>query len=268
MNNGGFTLGGKTARELGLIMLRESQRPILAPTVDRTLVIAGRHGAYDFGADLAPKEFNLECAIIKRSPVGLQTAIEVLGTHLLDSSGRPRRLDLVFDLRSDRAYSVRLSGQLSIERIVGVGKFTLPLVAYDPFSYSLDDTSNINVDSNMSVDSNLPIEFEYSYQITSPTAVDINNFGALAARPIVEITGSFTSLSLTLGGKTLAYNAPVTNQTLVLNFENYTAKIGSTNVLGNISGDFFDLPAGINAVQVGGSDLNCSIEFIFKPKYL
>src|SRR5690606_48624 len=37
-----FTLGGKTARELGIVMLRESQRPILPGTVDKTMSIPGR----------------------------------------------------------------------------------------------------------------------------------------------------------------------------------------------------------------------------------
>src|SRR5690606_16270472 len=91
-----FTLGGKTARELGLVMLRESQRPILPGTMDKTMHIPGRHGAWDFGAELDARVFELECAFVTKNRVELQRRITALAAHLVDSYGRPRKLELRF----------------------------------------------------------------------------------------------------------------------------------------------------------------------------
>jgi predicted phage tail component-like protein len=137
--NYGFTLGGKTAKELGIIMLRSSQRPVLPGTVDRTLAIPGRHGAWDFGADLAARRFDLECALIADDVASREAAISALAAHLVDSTGRPRELDLIFDNVPDRKYRVRYSGTLPIDRLANTGRFTLPLVAFDPFATGLQE---------------------------------------------------------------------------------------------------------------------------------
>ena len=137
--NHGFTLGGKTAKELGIIMLRSSQRPVLPGTIDRTVAIPGRHGSWDFGADLAARRFDLECALIADDVASREAAISALAAHLVDSTGRPRELDLIFDSVPDRKYRVRYSGTLPIDRLANTGRFTLPLVAFDPFATGLTE---------------------------------------------------------------------------------------------------------------------------------
>lgn len=128
-----FTLNGIKAEDLGIIFLRNSQRPLLPSTRDMTIALPGRNGAWDFGADVEPKEFELECGFITQDGVELQMYVERLARLLVDSYGKPRSLKLSFSYRPDREYTVRYSGDLEIERIYGVGKFTIPFKAYDPY---------------------------------------------------------------------------------------------------------------------------------------
>lgn len=259
-------LGDKRPSELGLQTLRESQRPILPPTVDRTYTVPYMHGAYDFGADIGPRPLQLECAFMERNAYQLQQRITALATHLIDGDGRPRTMPLIFALQPDRQYMVRLSGQLPIDRMVGFGKFQLPMIAYDPFAYSTYVTDEINVDTPVLVDTPISVDATYKFSVNGPITLAIDNFGAQNVKPIIEISGSFTTLFLTVGGVVTTYNAALSG-TLVLDFQRGTARIGSTNVLLNTNARFGTLPVGISTVSVGGTGLNFSMNIKFKAKY-
>ena len=139
---GGFTLGGKTASALGLELLQGTQRRILPDTRDIVLTIPGRPGAYDFGGEFEARLFELECLLHgATTSEQLQARIRNLAAHLIGKDGRPRTLELIFDDEPDKYYNVRFTGSLPIEQIVSVGQFVLPLVAYDPYEYALEDTT-------------------------------------------------------------------------------------------------------------------------------
>lgn len=270
MTTGGFTLGGKSARELGLIMLRSSKRPGLPQTKDRTLAIPGRHGEYDFGADLAPRVFELDCAFNTRNAYLLQQSVRDLALHLLDASGRPRTMDLILDMAPDLAYTVRLTGDLPVDRASGLGRFTLRLTAFDPIAVLRFEPDSITVDSELSVDSGISIDSPpYEFGFSGPATVSVENFGDLQVSPVIEVIGSFSSLTLTVEGHTFTYSAAFSGATpLIVDGSSYTARIGAVNVLGNTTGSFIILPPGISSVQIGGTGLNCTVSFRFRPQFL
>lgn len=259
-------LGEKRPQDLGLQTLRESQRPILPPTVDRTYAVPFMHGEYDFGADMGPRPLTLECAFMERNAHLLQRRISALAAHLVDGDGRPRTLPLIYANQPDRQYMVRLSGQLPVDRMAGLGKFSLPMVAYDPFAYSTYESDDINVDTPVLVDTEISVDAAYSFAVTGPQALTIDNFGGLNVKPVIEITGNFTTLSLTVGGVVTTYGAAMSG-TLVLDFQRCTARIGSSNVLINTNARFGALPPGISAVSVDGTGINVAISIKFKAKY-
>lgn len=268
-NNGGFTLGGKTARQLGMRMLRTSQRPILPGTVDRTLAIAGRNGMYDFGADLGARQFYMDCAILRTSPAALQQASSELATHLVDAYGKPRTLELIFDLQPDRKYYVRFSGGgLNIERIVGLGRFTIPFIAFDPRAHSITDSEDIILDSDFFLDSEIRLDDTWEFTVRGPGQYEINNWGSQMNFPEIIVTGIFTALSITANGKTFGYNTAISSQTLVIDGERKTVRVGNTNMLANMTGDFVELLPGINNITIGGAGLYCSVSFIYRPTYI
>ena len=113
-----FTLGGKRAEELGLLYLkRETEKLLLPGTRDKTVSVPGRHGVYDFGADLDARTFTLVCAIVAKTSAELEAIVRTLSGHLLYSNGSPKLLSLVFDEEPDREYFVVL-GSTAIRRII------------------------------------------------------------------------------------------------------------------------------------------------------
>lgn len=261
-----LTLDGKTPRELGIGVFQKTQRPILAPTVDNVVTVPYMQGAYDFGATMGPRKFTLECAFIARNHTELQERVSALAGFLLDGDGRPRTMAIVFANQPDRQYMVRYSGDLQIDRIAGLGMFTLPFTAYDPFAYSTYESQDINVDSLIVVDSDIYVDTEYSFPITSPQTLTVYNYGNQNAQPIIEISGAFSSLSLSVGGVVFTYNVPISG-TLILDFARKTARIGTANVLQNTNAQFGKLPPGTSTIVVGGTGLNFTMTLKFRQKY-
>ncbi|SDD26855.1 Phage tail protein [Paenibacillus sp. UNCCL117] len=165
------TLAGKTPREMGMIVLRGSQRSGLPSTRDKSVAIPGKNGELDYGADMHPRLFVLECAFAARNSLELQLRIEGLARLMVDSYGRPRTVELVFNAHPDRSYSVRYSGAFTIERIAGLGKFSLPLTAYEPYSHGLEQLWEQTV-------------------VTSPRTFTINSEGDIRTEPVIELTNT------------------------------------------------------------------------------
>lgn len=262
-----LTIGGVSPKELGLGTFRNSQRPILSSTVDNTVTIPGMHGAYDFGATMGPKQFELECAFITRNHIELQRRVSALAAFLLDGDGRPRTMPIVFANQPDRQYMVRYVGDLEIERIGGLGMFDLPFTAFDPWAYSRYTTVDINVDNAViTVDSDILVDSGYTFTLNGPKPVQIQNVGTLNIEPVIEISGSFSYLSLMVGGVEFIYHQPMSG-TLTLDFKRKTARIGNTNVLKNTNARFGKLPPGLSHIEVAGTGIDFSMSVIFRNKF-
>lgn len=263
-----LTLDEKTPQELGMGAFRGSQRPILSSTVDTVVTVPGMHGAYDFGATMGPRPFDLECAFVAKNSMELQQRVSAFAAFLLGPDGRPRTMPIIFSNDPLKQYMVRYSGDLPIDRVSGLGTFTLPFVAYDPWAYSKESTSDLLTwDTDYTWDDDFTWGDGYSFRFTSPGSVEINNIGTLNAEPIIEITGNFASLSLTVGGVVFTYNTSMYSNTLTLDFRRKSAMIGTQNVLQNTNAQFGKLPPGTSNIVVGGSVLNIALDIVFKYKY-
>ena len=274
-----FTLGGKTAIELGLIMLRTSQRPVLSGTVDRTMQIAGKHGAGDFGADLSPRLFNLECAAVTRNPVQLQQTISALAAHLTDAYGRPRNLELIFSLQPLRKYNVRYSGSIPIERFVGLGQFTLPLIAYDPrgfepaTAYDIDPgqyDTDVQYDQGAIYPNTEVFQWQYSYHMSS-----LYNYGSMFVDLRIDIVGTVTNpkiTNVTTGGWISLQLTNGPDDVLVIDSQHmgaYKVSGGNRiNVMSGMSGDFFKLALGQNKLVFEGVAPNSMVYYKWNNTFM
>lgn len=266
------TIGGKTFAELGLEIEPEYQRPMAAPTRDYTVSIPNRHGAWDFGADLGPKPFSLPCHLTEETAAGLQAAIDQVTNHLFDATGRPRTLKLVFEEDPEKYTMVRFSGSLPINRIFGIGKFTLPLIAYDPFKYLFVLNNEITWESK-------EITFEMrnikwgsrgggEQKFTSPGYYYAWSNGQLNVRPTIAITGSADELTLSVNGKTLTLE-PFTNETITIDGPSYSVTKGGKSALSFVSGvtNFYLVP-GENPIYIDGTNFDVTISVVFRDQYL
>jgi len=136
MNYEAIWLDDKSNVDLCFIVRGTSRRPGLPSTVDKTLTIPGRHGQYDFGAELSTRSIVLDCAFITRNATELQQKVMELSSFLVDSYGRPRALKMRLRERPGQHFNVRWTGGFDVERIIGTGLFSLTFTAFDPFAYS------------------------------------------------------------------------------------------------------------------------------------
>lgn len=262
------SLAGIDPNSIGLRVLRETARPGLPSTRDRVLTIPGRNGAWDFGADMEPRSFSLECAFLTRRSTELQQSIETLASLLVDAYGRPKTVELVFSSRPDRSYRVRYSGSLPIQRVAGLGKFSLPMVAFDPYPRSITGSDDVILDSDILLDSDVRLDDQWSFTVSAAGTYQVDNWGTLALEPEIVVSGSFSTLAITSNGKTFSYNSAISGQTLTIDCEKMTVKLNGTNALAGMSGNFIALLPGINQVSIGGTGLNCSVSFNFHPKFV
>jgi len=173
-----FTLGDKTAAQLKIRLLEETQIPVLSETRDRTVNIPGRSGTWDFGADLGPRYFKLECGFIDSildSSTKLQAAVRDLAAHLVNASGKPRDLSLEFDREPGKVWTVRYAGSLPIQRRLyhSKGFFTLPLTAFDPHAYVTEKNQEATITTSPT-----EINVEVEGNVGTPAVIVIRNNGA------------------------------------------------------------------------------------------
>lgn len=180
-----FTLGGVADTALGLQLLRGYADPALPSTRNRTVTIPGRHGAWDFGADLESREMALECALLgATTDSGLAALVRALTAVLLDANGMPVDCALVFTKEPTKTYTVRYSGTLPLARLCGasLGMLSLPLVAHDPYAYGDEVTTAATV-------------------TTDGQEVSVSNSGAFRTPPEIRIrnagVGSVAGFTLT-----------------------------------------------------------------------
>ena len=179
-----FTLGSLTDVQLGIQLLKDYSEPIAPTTRDKAVVIPGRDGEYDFGADLGARLFKLKCEVVDAATQEeLQTKIRALAAHLVDNEGKPCDLALSFDKEPGKSYTVRLQGALDIKRIIAHGIFTLGLYAADPFAYGAEAEVEETV-------------------TTSPGEIAVTNDGTVSTPLVITIknngVGTISGFELTL----------------------------------------------------------------------
>lgn len=175
-------LGGVRDVDLGFRVLEESTEPLIPSTRDKTMIIDGNHGAYDFGAELEPKPFTYRCAFIPNgtnyaqpSAQELQRCVRRLAEHLTDRTGRPRNIKLQRAFEPDKYYIARYSGSAPLDRIVynSLGMFTLPLIAFDPFAYANLD----QIYQDVITDEPYIFNVESLGNVSTPCVIELTNEG-------------------------------------------------------------------------------------------
>lgn len=206
-----FVLGGKTAEELGLVLLKTTDWVFAPETRDRTKAIPGRHGAYYFGADLGPLPIPLDVELIKSTNrQELEEYIRELKAHLFDIYARPKELELRFDNEPDKYYLVHYSGSANIRKLVATGTFTLPFMAYEnPFAIGDERIITIDGPNTFFYGPTFPVVVD-KYTILNPGSVVAKHRFVVRPKPMrledmpggnyVEYEGT-TYLSLTGGNR-------------------------------------------------------------------
>ncbi|OJD66204.1 phage tail protein [Bacillus sp. N35-10-4] len=268
-----LTIDGKPLKQLDLALLPGFQHPAAPPVRDYTVSIPGRPGAYYFGSDIDPLEFNLPLIIKPQEDrYKLATAIRKMVTAFIDPYGKPKEVKLIYDYEPDKYYLARYSGSMPIERYLRMGKFELPMIAYDPHAYSvMKSTDKITWGTRIPYATQIAFSYKAGqsiYNVNSPQSLLINNIGSLVVRPVIEIIGKAIGLTLTINGESFSFG-DLNSETLLIDAESYTVIKQGKNYLFNTTGNLekLELFPGKNTAKIGGENLNIKITFNFRGKY-
>ena len=259
----------KTLSDLGLILQPGHEHPFIPDVINSSVMIGGADGAIDFGGRLGPRPLNLPLCFPYETTVGqMQKRGRELTVYLSDGRGRPLTLWMRFEYEFDKYYSVRYNGAVIPSRRFEVSEFVLPMIAHDPFAYQTNLSTAITWDSDVLMDNEyLTFDDKFSFILSAPATLEVNNFGRVDEWPIIQIVGSFTTLSITVGTRTLVYNEALASGTLMIDCKKMTAKLGVTNKNNKVSGNWIQLLRGLNSMIIAGTGINCTVSFAFRAKY-
>lgn len=255
--------------DIGIRAKLSSSIPLSPETRSKIITIPNTHGAYDMGAEFEPLPLDLECDVQGRNLSETQMSARVLKGILLDGYGRPRTVKVSFDFEPDKWYLARLEGMIPTERMAKKTDFTLPLTAYDPHAYSNALNTEITWGSE-------EITFEYDYLLGHKTYTDLNITEAqalmytvqgLALKPIIEISGSADSLSISTGD--YAINLPgFAFEYWVIDCERYTVSRNGENAFNDVKLREFILMPGDNPIEITGENINITMRITFRDKWM
>ncbi|MFC9728353.1 phage tail domain-containing protein [Bacillus cereus] len=271
-----LTIDGKSLNQLGLALLPGFQHPAAPPIRDYTVSIPGRPGAYYFGSDIDPLEFNLPLIIKpQENRFELAAAIRKMVTAFIDYYGKPKLVKLIYDYEPDKYYLVQYSGSLPIDRYFSLGKFELPLIAYDPNAYSVVSNDEITWGSQNITFENMIYTYGHNgggqvEKVTSSKLYSVFVSG-LVQNPIITINGSGANVIVSANGKSFSLGT-FNNTNWLIDGNTWTVLKNGANGLSDYNknyptGSWLEFIPGDNKISINGTSLNLTIQVKFRDKF-
>jgi predicted phage tail component-like protein len=287
-----ITADGVTFSSLGLGVKRHDI-PVLPPTKDNSVEIAGMDGEIDFGSTYGPRLINIECVLMANdSTVGYQYMVAALAAFFNTKKGDKK---FVFSDIVGKWYMARYCGSMPIEKLIFDGNVTIPLKMHDPYAYApIDGLDGVYFyDTGLEYDSGLiypnarlvqdwsflgsamivPVGaprvwagFIWSY----PTHFSSQYNYGVETPLIIEIVGSVVNPTITNNstGQSITITTSLANQTLLINGKGGTITINGVSAAGQMIGDFLELAEGENKFIFTGIAPNASVTYKWINKIL
>lgn len=267
----GLTFRGKHSyNDFGLVM-KSDNRNLLPPLRKRKLTIDGKDGTWDFGGgSYEERQIQVTFELLAQNRAELRYKARKVAQWLNSKDGAA---ELIFDDEKDKYYIASVYNGVDLQEIVNNGKFSV-VFECQPIAKLIYNADDIILDSDILLDyTDVRLGDTYSFTITNPGTIEVNNFGTYSVRPTIIVHGTWSNFSITIAGKTLNYTEAMTTPgDIIIDNENYTVKDEEgRNKLGVVTGDvntFLELPPGVNQVTIDGENLNCTVSFEFAPSYL
>lgn len=204
-------------KPLGVFVLRDSRYDLLPGTRENTEQIPGRHGEIDFGSEFLPRIIEMEVITSEFDFVQREQIKRELAKHL-NPLGRAKSLVFADDI--EKTYYVKFAGKIDYTLHPNQVRFTIPFKSSNPFIIG-------------------------TFIKTHTGSGILTNEGTVETPLVIEITGTVTNPSVTIGGQTLTYTGTLgSSDKLVIDTETMTVKFNGVNALANYSGGFPKLQPG------------------------
>lgn len=262
-----FTFNDVTASSKNIIVT-SIQRPILPTLRQRKMTIPGKDGAWDFGGNTYDEQMIKISCMITRS-LSSQSFIRELALWL------SKKGKLSFNDEPDKYYIGRVYEELINE---WDGNFRVITITFEcePFAYAEQEAYNeiFTYDNDFKYDEGIiyPNESEFTWNYFRQ-GVGIYNHSSLKSGIEIKITGSVESIKITHqeSGEYIELDVNLIDESITIDTEKYIIeKENGDNLLQLLSNDsnFFKLDPGANALLFEGNNTNCSVQYIWKHKFL
>ena len=274
----GFEYNGTHSYDVYGIYIKSSNRPILPALRKREMMISGKHGTYDFGGNTYDNRIvSVDIAYIGDTLNEFRLHARDIAAWLSQTSYK----ELIFDDEPDKYYLAKIYNDIGLETLYTLGEATVQFEC-QPFAlYQVTSGEDVILDSDLPLDSDIlldPVD-AFTVAVTGNTTFAIDYWGTQevglgspdGSKFDIVITGSFTTLSITLNGKVINYTTAVASQVITIDNVNATVKNGTVNKLSDCTGNldtFLKLISGMNIATITGAGLNCSVLFDFRNQYL
>jgi predicted phage tail component-like protein len=255
--------------DFGLAVLPNHEHEAIPETIDRTLSIPEKDGLLYYGSNLGAREFNIPMIVIPQdNRVQVQAKIREFASFMFNGYGKPKKVKLIFDYEPDKFYYVRFSGRVVPDRLYRMAEFGLPIVAYDPYAYSLVTNDEVTWGSTLvTFNSSYLMGHEggETYTITTPQTINVVVSGSQNVSPVFTLSGSGDNVEISANGKSFSLGS-FTSTDWVIDGGTYTVK--KNGITDFLVDNFLELHFGDNDVTVTGSNLNLTLQITFRDKYL
>lgn len=261
-------------------LICRSVKRILTPGMkSRSIELNGKSGIIDFGNnDYTAFTLVMHIAYVGESYIDLRSRTREIAAWLSTKNWQK----LIINDESDKYYLARVISEIDLDTFKRLGEADISFIC-QPFAYMLADTGADDTWEEASYPWITPIPWDntdtYNFTATGAKAFTFENPGTKetnfrspqGSKFDIRITGSFTTLSLSLNGKTFNYNQVVTNGTVTIDNVEMEVDLNGINKLNFISGDiatFLEVVPGDNIISVSGTGLNVEITLDFTPMWI
>jgi len=235
------------------LVCKSVKRPLLPAVKVSRIEILGTSGVHDF----SEHEYSLRPIIMRIIYIG--TSYEELRTRARSIAAWLSTnvwAKLIIKDEDDKYYLAKVTSEIDLESLWESGTADIDFDC-QPFAYSVDE----------SIFSFLAVAVT-PYEFTNLGTRLINYRSPQGSKFLIEVEGTWTSITLSINGKTLTYPEEVlVSDILTIDSIEMEATLGEVNVFGDLTGDiddFFTLISGDNTLTIDGInfDVEVTIKFI------
>lgn len=251
---GSFSLNGVNSESFGLVC-KSVTRPLLPTAKIKRVELAGASGVYDFDDnEYSLRPISMRMTYIGTSYQELRSRARGIASWLAVGTWSP----LIINDEPDKYYLAKITEQVDLESVWESGTAEINFDC-QPFAYSVTEKSYSVSSANAA-----------SYLFNNPGTRQIDYRSPRGSKFLIKIAGSWSSLSISLNGKTLNYGSAGSGTLIVDNVE-MEVTLGGANKFEFITGDidtFLPVIPGDNTISVSGSGLSATVTIEFIPMWM
>ncbi len=252
---GAFSFNGIESSSFNLVC-KSIKRPLLPEAKLKRVELPGSSGAYDFeDHEYALRSLTMRITYEGTSFEELRSRARSIAAWLSTSKWE----QLIINDEPDKYYLAKVTPEIDLSTTLEAGEAEI-VFDCQPFAYSVNESEFSFAATTLT-----------NYEFLNPGTRLINYRSPYGSKFVIEIAGSWSTLSLSLNGSTLTYNEAGSAATLIIDNVEMEAYVGLVNKFNSLDGDidtFLSVIAGTNTLTVNGTGLNVTVTINFIPMWI